>query len=98
MILSESKYSCDLLHYFHMDYSKPSSSPFHYGVKLAAICISPEVDATLYRQLVGSLLYLTHTHPDISFVVGLVSRYMQTPHESHWKTTKRIIWYVWGTI
>jgi hypothetical protein len=61
---------------------------------LTATCTSPEVDATLYRQLVGSLLYFTHTHPDLSFVVGLVARYMQTPHEIHWKSAKRILLYV----
>jgi hypothetical protein len=52
----------------------------------------------LYHQLVGSLLYLTHTHPDISFVVGLVARYMQTPHEIHWKEAKRILRYVRGIV
>jgi hypothetical protein len=41
---------------------------------------------------------LTHTRLDLSFVVGLVARYMQTPHESHWKATKRILRYVWGTV
>jgi hypothetical protein len=41
---------------------------------------------------------LTHTHPDISFVVGLISRYMQTPHESHWKAAKMILRYVRGTV
>ena len=66
-----------------MEYYKPSPSPFHSGDKLSATCTSPEVDATLYRQLVGSLLYLTHSHPNLSFDVGRVSRYMQTPHESH---------------
>jgi hypothetical protein len=96
--LSQSKYACDLLHYFHMDDCKPTPSPFQSRVKLTATCTSPEVDATLYRQLVGSLLYLTHTHPDLSFVVGLVARYMQTPHESHWKEAKRILHYVHGTI
>jgi hypothetical protein len=40
---------------------------------------------------------LTHTHPDLSFVVSLVAWYMKTPHESHWKTTKRILCYVRGT-
>ena len=49
----------------------------------------PEVDSTLYRQLVGSLLYLTHSHPDLLFVVGHVSHYMQTPHEIHWKVVKK---------
>lgn len=62
------------------------------------MCTTPTVDATLYRQLVGSLLYLTHTHPDISFAVVLVARYMQTPHESHWKEAKRILQYIQGTV
>jgi hypothetical protein len=52
----------------------------------------------LYHQLVGSLLYLTNTHHDISFVAHLVADYMQTPHEIHWKETKRILQYVRGTI
>jgi hypothetical protein len=91
-------YACDLLRRFHMDDCKPTPSPFQSGVKLTTTCTSLEVDATLYRQLVGSLLYLTHTHPDISFVVGLVARYMKTPHEIHWKVAKRILRYVCGTI
>jgi hypothetical protein len=81
-----------------MEYCKPTPSPFQSGVKLVATCTSPDVDATLYCHLVGSLLYLTHTHPDLSFVVGLVSRNMQTPHETHWKETKRILRYVWGIV
>jgi hypothetical protein len=52
----------------------------------------------LYSRLIGSLLYLTHTWPDISFVVGIFARYMQTPHEIHWKATKRILQYVWGIL
>ena len=98
IFLSQSKYACDLLRRFHMDDCKPTPSPFQSGVKISATCTSPEVDATLYRQLVGSLLYLTDTRPDIFFDVGLVARYMQTPHEIHWKETKRIIRYVYGTI
>ena len=81
-----------------MDDCKLTPSPFQSGVKLFATCTSLEVDATLYRQLVGSLLYLTHIRPDISFVVGLVSQYMQAPHEIHWKETKRILRYARGTI
>ena len=85
IFLSQSKYACDLLCHFHMEDYKPAPSPFQSGVKLSGTCTSPEVDATLYRQLVGSLLYLTHSCPDLSFAVGRVSHYMQTPHESHWK-------------
>jgi hypothetical protein len=41
---------------------------------------------------------LTHTHPDLSFIVGRVARYMKTPHEIHWKAYERIIHYVHGTV
>ncbi len=91
---SQSKYACDLLCFLHMEDCKPTPSPFQSGVKLSVNCTSPEVDATLYRQLVRKLLYLTHTRPDLSFVVGLVARFMQTPRESHWKAAKRILRYV----
>jgi hypothetical protein len=94
IFLPQSKYACDLLRRSHMEDSKPTPSRFQYGVKLVAICTTPKVDATLYRQLVGSFLYLTHNHLDISFVVGLVAQYMQTPHESHKKATKWILQYV----
>ena len=91
IFLSQYKYACDLLRCFHMEDCKPVPSPFQSGVKIFATCTSPEVDSTLYRQLVASILYLTHSRPDLSFDVGRVSRYMQTPHESHWKAAKRII-------
>jgi len=41
---------------------------------------------------------LTHSRPDLSFTVGRVARYMQTPHESHWKAAKRILRYIRGTV
>ena len=81
-----------------MEDCKLASSPFQSGVNLSLTCTSPQVDATLYHQLVGSLLYLTHSHPNISFVVGLVAWYMQHPHESHWKIAKRIFRYIHGTV
>ena len=83
IFLSQSKYACDLLRRFHMEDCKPFPSPFQSGAKLFATCTSPEVDATLYHQLVGILLYLTHSRPDLSFVVGRVTHCMQTPHESY---------------
>eukprot|EP00253_Pinus_taeda_P011795 PITA_11795 len=96
--LPQSKYSCDLLCHFHMEDCKLAPSPFQFGAKLSVTCTSPEVDATLYHQLVGKILYLTHTPPDLSFVVGLVARFMQNPRESHWKVAKIILRYVRGTI
>ena len=55
-------------------------------------------DVTMYRQLVGSLIYLTLTRPDISYVVGVVSRYMSNPKKPHLDAVRRILRYVKGTI
>lgn len=95
--ISQQKYALDLLQRFRMVDCHPSPTPFQSGVTLTSSCTSPLCDATLYRQLVGSLLYLTHTRPDISYAVGLVSRFAQTPHESHWQAVKWILRYVRGT-
>ena len=96
--LSQSKYACDLLRHFHIEYCKSAPSPFQSRAKISVTCNSPEVDATLYHQLVGKLLYLTHTHPDLSFVVGLISRFMENLGEGHWKVAKGILRYVQGKI
>jgi hypothetical protein len=76
---------------------KPSPTPFQSRVTLSASCSSPHVNPSLYQQLIGSLLYLTHTHPDMSFAIGLVSRFSQDHHESHWKVAKHNLRYIQGT-
>ena len=55
------------------------------------------MDCTIYQQLIVSLLYLTHSWPNIFYVVNVVSRYMQKPHDIHWKVAKRILQYIQGT-
>jgi hypothetical protein len=54
-------------------------------------------DATKYRQLVGSLIYLTTTRLDILFAVGILSKFMQKPCEGHWCATKRVLRHLKGT-
>ena len=71
--------------------------PFLSGVKLGDFGSSPLVDNSLYRQLVGSLLYFMHSQPDLDYLVGFVASYMQEPHEIHWKYAKRVMHYVQGT-
>ena len=49
---------------------------------------SPMVNNTLYRQLIGCLLYLTHTRPDICYAVSVASIFMDQPQEIHWKAVQ----------
>jgi hypothetical protein len=56
------------------------------------------IDQTRFRSIVGSLRYLVITRPDLSFSVGLVSRFMEDPSKEHWSTVTRIIRYIGGTL
>ena len=85
----QSKYAVDLLKKFNMKDCKPSKTPFLSGVKLEEVDSSPMVKNTLYRKLIGCLLYLTHTRPDIYYAVSVASRYMDQPHEIHWREAKK---------
>ena len=55
-------------------------------------------DVTMYRQLVGSLIYLTLTRPDISYPGGVISRYMSNPKKPRLNAVKSILRYIKGTI
>ena len=67
------------------------------GLKLSREDSSKDFDPSLYKSIVGSLMYLTATRPDIMFVVSLISRFMERPKEAHWQATKIILRYVKGT-
>jgi hypothetical protein len=96
--LSHAKYPQDLLEIFHMTHRKSAPTPFLSRVILEDGGDTPLVNNTLYKQLVGSLLYLTHSRPYLSYVVGAISKFMQELHELHWKAANCILRYVQGTI
>uniref|UniRef100_A0A2N9I0E0 Reverse transcriptase Ty1/copia-type domain-containing protein n=1 Tax=Fagus sylvatica TaxID=28930 RepID=A0A2N9I0E0_FAGSY len=68
------------------------------NVKLNATDGKPLPDATLYRQLVGSLIYLTITRPDLAYAVYLVSQFMSAPHSIHYVAVLRIFRYIKGML
>jgi hypothetical protein len=94
--LSQTKYARDLLERFHMTDYKSALTHFLSGVRLEDGGDTPLIDSTQYRQLVRSLLYLTHSRPYLFYVVGAVSTFMQESHELHWKDEKCILHYVQG--
>jgi hypothetical protein len=59
---------------------------------------SEAVDPTLYRELIGSLMYLVNTRPDICFAVNTLSQFMVEPKRVHWVATKHVLRYLHGTI
>jgi hypothetical protein len=96
--LSQAKYASDLFSRAGLTDCKIVDSPLEMNVKLRATDGELLSDATLYRQLVGSLIYLTVTRPDLAYAVHLVSQFMTTPRLVHYVVVLRILYYVKGAL
>ena len=72
---------------------RTTPKPVITGLKLSKDDDGSTVDPTLFKRLVGSLMYLTVTRPDIMYGLSLISRFMESPKDSHWKAGKRILRY-----
>jgi len=76
ILVNQKKYSSELLVKFSMEGCSSVDTPSSPGIKLTKEDGQPKVDAQVYRSLIGSLLYLCATRPDISFTMNLLSRFM----------------------
>jgi hypothetical protein len=81
--LRQAHYAESILELAGMAGCNAVQTPMEERLKLSRKSTAPEVDATHYRRLVGSLRYLVHTRPDLAFAVGFVSRFMEHPTEEH---------------
>ena len=96
--LSQRKYILDLLVKAKMDGIKPVTTPMTTSHNLLRKHFDPFKDPTLFRQLVGSLQYLSITRPDIGFVIGKLSQMKHDLSNDHWLALKRVLRYLKGTI
>lgn len=94
IFISQGKYIEELLKKYRMTDCKPTETPMGTNEKLSKEDGAQKVDASTYRSLVGSLIYLTNTRPDIVNAVSIVSRYMHEPGKLHCAASKRILRYV----
>lgn len=95
--LKQEKYVLKVLKEAGMNTCNSAQVPMEPGLKLTKAETEPEVDASHYRKFVGCLRYLIHTRPDIAYAVGVLSRYMQDPRESHNLAVKHVMRYLRGT-
>lgn len=95
--LVQKRYATKILEDAGLINCNPSLTPMELGLKLSKAEGAREVDATMYRKNVGCLRYLLHTRPDLSFSVGVLSRYMQSPRESYGMTMKQVLRYLQGS-
>ena len=94
LFLGQHKYEKDLLQKFGMLNCKPISTHMEVNTKLYAQEGKELEDPTMYRQLVDSLIYLTLTQPNISYAIGVASRYMQNPRKPYLGAIRRILRYI----
>ncbi|WVZ71036.1 hypothetical protein U9M48_019663 [Paspalum notatum var. saurae] len=90
----QAKYTRDILKKFEMGDSKPMTTPMSTNTALDADEDGEAVDQKEFRGMIGSLLYLTATRPDIQFAVCLCARYQASPRTSHRQAVKRIFRYL----
>ena len=96
MFIHQSKYVKDILKKVKMDDCSSISTPICTNHNLGPDLDNESVDQHLYHSMIGSLMYLTASRPDIMFAICLCSRCQANPRESHMKAVKRIFRYLKG--
>ncbi|GJR63955.1 retrovirus-related pol polyprotein from transposon TNT 1-94 [Tanacetum coccineum] len=98
IFINQSKYAQEILIKYGMDTSDPVDTPMVDRLKLDEDPLGIPVDQTRYRGMIGYLMYLTTSRPDLVFAVCMCARYQAKPTKKHLEETKGVFWYLRGTI
>ena len=98
IFLCQRKYTLDILSDSGMSGCRPTNFPMEQHLRLRPNEGTPLSDPTVYRRLVGRLLYLTVTRPDIQYAVNSLSQFMQSPCSSHFDAATRVLRYLKGSV
>jgi len=96
--LLQRQYALNKFSEYGMTGCKPISIPLEQNVKLSADEGELVEDTTMYKHIVGSLIYMTITRPDLSYAVGVVSQFMQTPRKPHLDAVRCVLRYIKHTL
>ena len=97
IFINRKKYILNLLAETGMLDWKPAETPIVANHKLQTVQGEEPTDKENYQKLVGKLIYLSHTRRDISYAIGVFSRFMHLPQTSHMEAVIRILRYLKGT-
>ncbi|KAL7596004.1 hypothetical protein Lser_V15G30641 [Lactuca serriola] len=98
LVLSQRKYTIDVLENSCMLGCWPSRFPMEQNLKLDKGDDADKVDASTYRRLVGRLLYLQATRPDITYIVNVLSQFVSDPRQNHCDAAMRVLRYLKNTL
>jgi hypothetical protein len=98
IFLNQGKYKVEILKIFDMLECKSTNTPMETNLKLMDDTCSKLVDATMYIQIIGSLMYLMNTRPNIFFVVNNLSQYLVEPKCVHLVDEKHVMRYLKGML
>ncbi|GJV32387.1 retrovirus-related pol polyprotein from transposon TNT 1-94, partial [Tanacetum coccineum] len=98
IFINQSKYANEILKKFDLHKSDPVDTPMVERTKLDEDLSGIPVDQTQYRSMIGSLMYLTASRPDLVFAVCMCARYQSKPTKKHLEAVKRVFRYLQGTI
>jgi hypothetical protein len=98
IFLSQGKYTVEILKKFRMMDCKSMTTPMTINLKLLREKSSDLVNPMMYRQLIGSLMYLVNIRLDICFAVNTFSQHMVEPRQVHWMAAKHMLRYLRGTV
>ena len=98
IVLSRERYAAKILEEADLKGCNAVHIPMDAGLKLSKAEEKCGVDESDYRRNIGCLRYLLHTRPDLSYCVGVLSRYMHSPKESHGAALKQVLRYLQGTL
>ncbi|XP_048635488.1 uncharacterized mitochondrial protein AtMg00810-like [Brassica napus] len=96
--LLQRSYASKILEEDGMEKCNPVRTPMEQGLKLSKAEHEKEIDPTRFRKNIGCLRYRLHTRPDLSYSVGVLSRYIQSPIESHGAAMKQVLRYLRGSV
>ncbi|KAH9650374.1 protein kinase domain-containing protein [Citrus sinensis] len=94
IFLSQRKYALDLLHETGMTVCQPIDTPIEEGLKFCITSDQVPVNKGRYQRLIGRLMYLSHTRPDLPYALSVVSQFMHNPREQHMKAVMWILRYL----
>lgn len=96
--LCQRKYVLDILTETGLLAAKPVSFPLEQNHKLALDDSEYLTDVKQYRRLVGKLIYLSNTRPDLAYSIHVLSQFMHKPRKTHWEAAVRVVRYLKGTL